>query len=120
MQKKLLNAKQEQILTQWNLAKDCLRGCEVWQFEQRETIITQGALLDRLLFVLGGKAKVCTLADNGKNLVLAYYISDGIIGDMEFAMKKDEAVTIKFRKFFIGGFLSGETTFMWLHLTVGL
>ncbi|MFC0361540.1 cyclic nucleotide-binding domain-containing protein [Enterococcus canintestini] len=93
MQKKLLGAKQEQILTEWNLAKDCLRGCEVWQFDQRETIITQGGLFDRLLIVLAGKAKVCTLADNGKNLVLAYYISDGIIGDMEFAMNKDEAAT---------------------------
>ena len=93
MQKKSLNVKQEQILAEWNLAKDHLRGCELWQFEQRETIITQGALLDRLLFVLSGKAKVCTLADNGKNLVLAYYISEGIIGDMEFAMRKDEAET---------------------------
>ena len=93
MQKKALTVKQEQILTEWNLAKDNLRGCEVWQFEQREVTITQGALLDRLLFVIVGKAKVCTLADNGKNLVLAYYISDGIIGDMEFAMRKDEAAT---------------------------
>lgn len=35
------------------------------------------------MIVVSGKAKVCTSAPSGKDLVLAYYLSSGLIGDVE-------------------------------------
>lgn len=60
-----------------------LRDAVRLQFQPCETILRQGMPMEYLLFVLSGKVKVCSAAANGKNLLLCYYISEGIIGDVE-------------------------------------
>ncbi|MDT2834316.1 cyclic nucleotide-binding domain-containing protein [Vagococcus carniphilus] len=46
-----------------------------------------------LLIVSSGKVKVCSTAKNGKNLILSYYLSSGIIGDIEFLTDELKATT---------------------------
>lgn len=57
--------------------------CEVQQFKSGETIFSQGVEYKYIMIVVSGKAKVCTSAPSGKDLVLAYYLSSGLIGDVE-------------------------------------
>lgn len=59
-------------------------------FEAGETILKQGELVEHLFIVILGKIKVCKLAANGKDLTLCYYISNGILGDVEF-LQEDKA-----------------------------
>lgn len=56
---------------------------EVRTFSSGETIFTQGIEYKYMMIVVSGKAKVCTSAPTGKDLVLAYYLSSGLIGDVE-------------------------------------
>lgn len=57
--------------------------CEVRTFQSGETIFEQGVEYPYIMIVVSGKAKVCTSAPSGKDLVLAYYLSSGLIGDVE-------------------------------------
>ena len=57
--------------------------CRVQQFYSGETIFAQGVEYKYIMIVVSGKAKVCTSAPSGKDLVLAYYLSSGLIGDVE-------------------------------------
>lgn len=65
----------------------CLR------FKAGETIFNEGMPISYFLIVVKGRAKVCTIAKNGKDLVLCYYISDGIIGDIELMTNASIAAT---------------------------
>lgn len=57
--------------------------CEIKSFKSGETIFSQGTEYKYIMIVVSGKAKVCTSAPSGKDLVLAYYLSSGLIGDVE-------------------------------------
>lgn len=61
-------------------------ACAWLRYKAGETILQEGMPISYLLIVVAGKAKVCSVAKNGRNLVLCYYISEGILGDMEFMM----------------------------------
>lgn len=65
-------------------------NCLVRSYKAGETIHMEGETHQLLLLVVSGKAKVCTTATNGKDLVLTYYLSDGLIGDMELASAKGQ------------------------------
>lgn len=60
-----------------------LDQCLCLRFEAGETILHEGMEILYLLIVVTGKAKVCSAAENGRDLILCFYISDGIIGDVE-------------------------------------
>lgn len=57
--------------------------CEVRNFDSGEEVFSQGVEYSYLMIVVSGKAKVCVSAPNGKDLILAYYLSRGLIGDVE-------------------------------------
>lgn len=57
--------------------------CTVRKFSSGETIFAQGVEYKYIMIVVSGKVKVCTSAPSGKDLVLAYYLSSGLIGDVE-------------------------------------
>ena len=57
--------------------------CEVRHYNSGETVFSQGVEYKYIMIVVSGKAKVCTSAPSGKDLVLAYYLSSGLIGDVE-------------------------------------
>jgi len=52
-------------------------------FAAGEYLSREGEALDYVFFVLSGKAKVLLGLSDGKQLLLAYFISTGIIGDIE-------------------------------------
>lgn len=60
--------------------------CEIRDFTSGEEIYVQGMAYDYLMIVVSGKAKVCVTAPNGKDLILAYYLSKGLIGHAEVLM----------------------------------
>ena len=66
---------------------------ELIKYKKSETIIREGFPMEHLLFVQSGKAKVFASADNGRDLLLGYYVEDGIIGDLELMMGEYVAST---------------------------
>lgn len=62
-------------------------------FQAGETILREGAFMEQLLIVMDGTAKVCATASNGRDLVLCYYLSDGLVGDIELMTDDHEATT---------------------------
>ena len=65
-----------------------LRGFDLSRAERRvylpgEYISRAGEPMDCIFFILNGKAKVFLTLSSGKQLMLAYFVSKGIIGDIE-------------------------------------
>lgn len=58
-----------------------------------ETILKEGMPIEHLLIVIDGTAKVCASAANGRDLLLCYYVSDGVLGDVELMTGVYEATT---------------------------
>lgn len=83
----------QHYLSKWDLQISELSALKVATFKNREEILSQGQPFEYLMIVMSGKAKVCNYTANGKNLVLSYYISDGIIGDMEMMLGLESADT---------------------------
>lgn len=52
-------------------------------FDPREYILRRGEPVAHLLLVASGKAKVCISDPDGNQLLLCYFFSDGMIGDIE-------------------------------------
>lgn len=57
--------------------------CKVRHFDTGKEIFSQGEEYHHLMIVVSGKAKVCASAPNGKDLILAHYLSRGLIGHAE-------------------------------------
>lgn len=80
------------ILKEYGIDLNIIRDCALCQFEAGETILKQGTLVEHLFLVVEGKIKVYQLAANGKDLTLCYYISSGILGDVEL-VQEDKAAS---------------------------
>lgn len=85
MQKKLLSEVQKNTLSTYFLCADDLQGCCSCEYEEGEALMNIGFPLENLLFVCSGRAKVSRTAPNGRDLILCYYQSSGILGDVCFA-----------------------------------
>jgi len=83
MQSSPLKKKHLDKLTEYSINGQALGACVCWRYKAGETIVREGMPFTYLLFVVTGKAKVCSTGKNGKDLILCYYISDGILGDIE-------------------------------------
>jgi CRP/FNR family transcriptional regulator, putaive post-exponential-phase nitrogen-starvation regulator len=83
MQSSRLKKEHIEKLEWYGINNIVLDSCLCLRFEAGETILHEGASIFNLLIVVAGKAKVCSISKNGKNLVLCYYISNGILGDIE-------------------------------------
>ena len=79
-----LTKKQKEVLKQYGLNEKKLKGISCGQYDQGETIMEEGSPLRSLMIITSGEVRVSTGASNGKNLILCYYVSSGILGDMEF------------------------------------
>lgn len=62
-------------------------------YRSGETILQEGMPIDYLLIVIEGTAKVCACSANGRDLVLCYYVCEGILGDVELMTDRYEATT---------------------------
>ncbi len=93
METAALNPAGIRALNAYDLNPDLLSGCRLHRYFSGETIFRQGCALETLLFVIRGTAKVCLNARNGRNLILCYYASEGMLGDVEFATGESAATT---------------------------
>ena len=83
MTKKSLSDNDIKLLCQYGLnGAEFPKGLHL-SFAPGEYISRAGEVLRSLYFVVSGKAKVLLSLSDGKQLLLAYFISQGIIGDIE-------------------------------------
>lgn len=85
-----LQQEQEVILKQYGLNQNQMTGITCIQYEQGETLMEEETVLRSLMIITKGEVRVSTTAGNGKNLILCYYVSSGILGDMEFLTSHDQ------------------------------
>ena len=83
-------------MEEYDLTDICAKGDEQPEhliYEAGEDILREGMPIQYLYFVLKGTIKVCVNAENGKDLVLCHYVSEGILGDIELMTDLTRAVT---------------------------
>jgi len=99
MQKELLKAEYARRLADYDITGIELRDAVLLRFQPGEAILREGMPMEYLMFIISGKGKVRSFTANGKDIILCYYISEGIIGhmelmtDMDFACKTMIALT---------------------------
>lgn len=93
MQKTKLPPQYAQKLAEYGLDAVDLSGAVLIRYERGEWFLHEGVAVEYLYFILSGKAKVCMSEPNGRNLLLCYYISEGIMGDIELMMGRREAIS---------------------------
>jgi len=93
MQKEALLAEDRAELAGYGLDPGRIPGVHVLTLEPKETLLRQGEAMDLMYVVRGGTARVCINARNGKNLIICYYISRGILGDVELMRADRRAST---------------------------
>lgn len=93
MQKLPLPAGYAARLADYDLAGLDLSGAALLKYERGEWLLNEGHAIEYLYFLLAGKAKVSVSMESGRCLILCYYISKGIIGDMELMTGRHTAVS---------------------------
>jgi len=83
MKKKSLSSPGKEILATYGLHASDFPGALHLSFAKGEYLSREGEALTYLFFVVSGRAKVMLHLSNGKQLLLAYFISKGLIGDIE-------------------------------------
>lgn len=91
MRKLALKAEHYQKLAECGLQDVPAGACQCLCFEPGETVTREGEALAHFALVISGRAKVCRTAANGKSLILCYYISGGVAGDVELLSYSDRA-----------------------------
>lgn len=85
----MLRQEQIAVLGQYGLDPASLRGISCVQYDQGETLMEEETDLKSLMIITRGEVRVSTTSGNGRNLILCYYVSSGILGDMEFLTGHD-------------------------------
>lgn len=86
MQKKSIGTQCMAILKEYRLNESELIGCTCCYFDAGEYVLQQGFPAENIYLVISGTTKIYMNARNGKNLILCYYISQGILGDIELML----------------------------------
>ena len=81
-----------EFLSQYGLKESELKNAMRYHFEQKEYVSQEGEPIHTLFFVLCGKAKVCINVSDGNQLLLCYFQSKGIVGDIELMAGRSDAV----------------------------
>jgi CRP/FNR family putative post-exponential-phase nitrogen-starvation transcriptional regulator len=93
MHKQKLPANYSESLTGYGLNDMDLSGASLMRFDPGEWFILAGRELEYLYVLLSGKAKVCISEPDGRSLLLSYYVSEGVLGELELLLGKPEAIT---------------------------
>lgn len=91
MKKALLPPGYADKLAQYDLGALDTSGAVLLKYDSGEWLLNEGHPIEYLYILLSGKAKVSVSVENGRSLLLCYYISEGMIGDMELMAGKHEA-----------------------------
>lgn len=93
MQKQKLPAQYFSSLAEYGLDWIDPAAALLIRFERCEWMLLAEQEIGYLFILLSGKAKVCMSDESGRNLLLCYYISEGIMGDVELMMGRKEAIS---------------------------
>jgi CRP-like cAMP-binding protein len=93
MQKQKLPAQYLPALAEYGLDWIDPSFALLMRFERGEWMMLAEQEIGYLYILLSGKAKVCMSDENGRNLLLCYYVSEGIMGDIELMMGRKEAIS---------------------------
>ena len=93
MQKSLLPAQYYAELAAYDLGWIDPAAAVLLRFERGEWFLFEERVIEYLYILLSGKAKVCMFEESGRNLLLCYYVSDGIMGDVELMMGRRSAIS---------------------------
>ena len=63
------------------------------RYDRCEWMLRAEQTIEYLYILLSGKAKVCMSDESGRNLLLCYYVSEGMMGDIELLMGRREAIS---------------------------
>ncbi len=77
-------------MKEYGLESRFLKGCSVVSYDFGERIIREGSVSGRLLVVTRGKAKVGLSSPDGGSLILCFYLSSGILGEVELFLGEDD------------------------------
>lgn len=91
MKKTKLIEKDIQKISMYGFQEEFIRVCECICYPAGEKIVEERMPISKLLIILDGQVKVCMSTSNGRNLILCYYLSEGLLGDMEYLRKTEEA-----------------------------
>lgn len=73
-----------QIIRKYGLEPEKLKNCIVCSYDFGDLVVKEDREIDYLFLIIEGRAKVGVAAPNGKNLIICFYISDGLIGEVEY------------------------------------
>lgn len=90
---KELTNEEQKAMEKHGIDPDIFQNCRICSFKSGEIIFRQGVTVKNLYIILKGKIKVCILAPNGRDLTLSYYLSSGILGDVELLLDEKTAST---------------------------
>lgn len=93
MQKQKLPAQYAASLAEYGLDWIDPSAAMLIRYDRCEWILHAEQEIEYLYILLSGKAKVCMSDESGRNLLLCYYISEGIMGDVELMMGRREAIS---------------------------
>ncbi|WP_415067452.1 cyclic nucleotide-binding domain-containing protein [Lacrimispora sp.] len=80
-------------LAEYGLQNIPLEACSCLRFSSGEEVLREGTPIFWLFLVVDGRAKICRTAPNGKSLIICYYISSGMIGEVELMTRQENAVS---------------------------
>lgn len=78
-----LGARELALLASYGLDGKQLQDCSIRRYSFGETIIQESSPTHHIFIVINGKAKVGVTAPNGKNIILCFYVSEGLMGELE-------------------------------------
>ena len=88
MKKLPLSSFDRELLSRYGLDSHFFDKAVRLSFLRGESLSREGEQLDYIYFVVSGKAKVFISLSSGKQLLLAYFTSKGLIGDIELMTNK--------------------------------
>ncbi|HOW06907.1 MAG TPA: cyclic nucleotide-binding domain-containing protein, partial [Flexilinea sp.] len=93
MKKEIPTKKHLEKLAEYNLQTIPPEKWISVRYQPGEAITREGVEIENLALVVSGMAKVYRTAPNGRNLILCYYLSDGVIGEIELLTRRKLATS---------------------------
>lgn len=85
--------KLQSILEKYGLEKLSSKRYQIVKFQEKECIVREGDSFSWFGILLEGRANICKSSADGKNLILAYYIEEGFIGELELLTNQSMITT---------------------------
>ncbi len=93
MKRHSLTQQHLQKLKQYGLSYIPEQVCQYVVFSPGELLVREGEPISHFYIVISGRAKVCCNAPDGNSLILCWYVSDGVIGEVGLMAGRCAATT---------------------------